>query len=238
MWLPERGKETGRFFRNACQGSSQGITVTRVAILGTGRVGQAIARGLAGSHEIRFGSRNPLGAKVPNGGRTVPQKEAASWADVVVLAVPYSAIQETVQAIGPATFRGKVIVDATNVVSPTMDLAVGFTTSGAEELAKLVPDARVVKTFNHVFAANMSTGQVGGERLTLFVAGNDSGAKETVMRLGSDIGFDPVDAGPLANARYLEPLGMQLIKLGLGLKMGTNIGYRLVRGPPAGPSRP
>lgn len=212
--------------------------MTKVGIIGTGRVGQAIAKGLAGKHEVRFGSRNPAQAKLLGGAIAVPQKEAASWADVVVLAVPYSSVKDTVRAIGPETLRGKVVVDATNVISPTMDLAVGFTTSGAEELEKLVPDAKVVKAFNYVFAPNMSTGHVGGEPLTLLVAGDDTMAKETVIRLGRDIGFDPVDAGPLAYARYLEPMGMQLIKMGLGLKMGTGMGYRLVRAPPQGPTGP
>lgn len=212
--------------------------MAKVAIIGTGRVGQAIAKGLAGKHEVRFGSRNPASAKTPPGAQVVSQKEAVGWADAVVLAVPYAALRDTVGGIGPATFRGKIVVDATNVISPSMDLAVGFTTSGAEELAKLLPGAHVVKAFNHVFASNMSTGHVDGQPLTLLVAGDDARAKEAVMRMGSDIGFEPVDAGPLANARYMEPMGLQLIKLGLGLKMGTAIGYRLVRAPPGGPSGP
>lgn len=212
--------------------------MAKVAIIGTGKVGQAIAKGLAGKHEVRFGSRNPAEATLPSGAQAVPQKEAAAWGDVVVLAVPYSVLKETVRALGSETVRGKIVVDATNVLSPTMDLAVGFTTSGAEELAKLLPGAKVVKAFNHVFAANMSTGHVDGEPLTLLVAGDDPRAKETVMRLGSDIGFEPVDAGPLANARYMEPMGMHLIKLGFGQKMGTGIGYRLVRTPRQTPSRP
>ncbi len=207
----------------------------KVAILGTGKVGQAIAKGLAGKHEVRFGSRNPSGAKVPHGAAAVSQKEAASWADVVILAVPYHSVKETVRGLGAETVRGKVLVDATNVLSPSGDLAVGFTTSGAEELAKLAPGAKVVKAFNHVLAENMSTARVGGESLSLLVAGDDPKAKETVMRLGRDIGFDPVDAGPLASARYMEPMGMQVIKLGYGLKMGTDIGLRLVRKPPEDP---
>lgn len=210
----------------------------KVAIIGTGNVGQAIAKGLAGKHEVRFGSRNPSAAKVPKGTTAVSQKEAATWADVVILAVPYPAVKETVRGLGAETLRGKVLVDATNVVSPSGDLAVGFTTSGAENLAKLAPDAKVVKAFNHVFAQNMSTGRVRGESLSLLVAGDDPRAKEAVMRLGRDIGFEPVDAGPLASARYLEPMGMQMIRLGYGLKMGTDIGFRLVRKPPEGPLPP
>ncbi len=111
-----------------------------------------------------------------------------------------------------------------------LNLAIGFSTSAAEELQKKLPKARVVKAFNTVFAANQSTGRISDERLTLFVAGDDAKAKQTVMQLGMDIGFDPVDAGPLKSARYLEPMAMLLINLGYGLGMGTKIGYKLVKG--------
>jgi predicted dinucleotide-binding enzyme len=77
---------------------------------------------------------------------------------------------------------------------------------------------------------NQSPGKVGDESLTLFVAGDDAKAKQTVMQLGKDIGFDPVDAGPLKSARYLEPMGMLMINLGYPLGMGPKIGIKLVRG--------
>ncbi len=157
--------------------------------------------------------------------------KAAAWAEAAILAVPFSAVKEAVQAAGPGNLRGKTFVDATNVISPTGELALGFNTSGAEELAKLVPDAKVVKAFNTIFSKNMSSGQVAGQALTLPVAGDDAQAKAAVMALGRDIGFEPVDAGSLRAARYLEPMGMHLISLGLAQKMGTDIGYRLVRGP-------
>jgi len=76
---------------------------------------------------------------------------------------------------------------------------------------------------------NQSTGRLGEEQLTLFVAGDDFEAKKLVMALGEDIGFNSVDAGPLRNARFLEPMGMLMINLGLALGMGTKIGYKLVR---------
>jgi len=151
------------------------------------------------------------------------------WGEVVVLAVPFHAVKETVLAIGPASLKGKVLVDATNVIGPSGDLAVGFTTSGAEELAKLTPGARVVKAFNTVLAQNMATGKIGNEQLTLFVAGDDLTAKEAVLSLARDIGFDSVDAGPLRCARYLEPMAMEQITLAYLLKMGPSIGFRLAR---------
>ena len=97
-------------------------------------------------------------------------------------------------------------------------------------MQKKLPKARVVKAFNTVFAANQSTGRIGKEQLTLFVAGDDAEAKQTVMQLGRDIGFDSVDAGLLRSARYLEPMAILLMTMAFSLKMGTGIGYKLVKG--------
>jgi len=203
----------------------------KVGIIGTGDVGRALALGLSGArHEVALGSRNPGNAEPPPPALIGTRKEAASWGDVVILAVPFHAVPDTVQAMGPNALNGKVLVDATNAVGTT-GLAVGYTTSGAEELQKLVPGARVVKAFSTAFAETMSTGRAGGEAIVLPVAGSDAAAKDTVMRLAADVGFDPVDAGPLRNARYLEPLAMQLMHLAYGPpKMGTNLGLKLLRG--------
>jgi predicted dinucleotide-binding enzyme len=127
---------------------------------------------------------------------------------------------------------GKVVLDVTNAVGDDWNLTIGFTTSMAEELQKMLPRARVVKAFNTVFAKNQSTGKVGGEQLTLFVAADDAEAKQTIMRLGSEIGFNAVDAGPLKSARYLEPMAMLLMIMAFQLGMGVDIGYKLVKGQP------
>ncbi len=191
----------------------------RVAIIGKGNVGLAIAEGLRGKHEVKFGHRNPK----------EPAAEAAKWGEIVVIAVPYSALKNVANELGSAA-DGKIVLDVTNAIAETGDLAIGFRTSAAEELQKQLPKAHVVKAFNTVFARNQSTGKVGKEPLTLFVAGNDAEAKQVVMRLGQDIGFEAVDAGPLKAARYLEPMAMLIISLGYELGMGTNIGYKLVKG--------
>jgi len=102
--------------------------------------------------------------------------------------------------------------------------------SAAEEIQKILSHAHVVKAFNTVFAPNQNSGTVGKEQLTAFVAGNDAKARQTVMRLAQDIGFDPVDTGDLKSARYLESMAILLINLGYVQKMGTTIGYRLAKG--------
>lgn len=101
----------------------------------------------------------------------------------------------------------------TNALTPDY-LALGYTTSGAEELQQKVPAAKVVKAFNTVFASTMDSGTARGEQISALVAADDDEAKHTAMELASSIGFDAVDAGPLQSARLLEPMALQNILLG------------------------
>jgi predicted dinucleotide-binding enzyme len=189
----------------------------KIAIIGDGNVGGALRRGL-----------ERAGYEVKSVGKDPPRvRETAAWGQIIILSVPYPAVDEATREMGDA-LRGKPLIDATNVLTPDFQLALGFTTSGAEELQKKAPTARVVKAFNTVFAEHMATGQVKGMAITLFGAGDDAEAKKQVLDLGRDIGFDPVDAGPLKNARWLETLGYLNIQLGYTLKMGTQIGFKLV----------
>jgi predicted dinucleotide-binding enzyme len=192
----------------------------KIGIIGKGNVGTAIAAGLTGKgHLVKHGHRDPKESVA----------DAAKWTEVIILAVPYESVKDAAKEIGSFADE-KVLLDVTNAIGKNMDLAIGFSTSAAEELQRKLPKARVVKAFNTVFAQNQSTGRIGNEQLTLFVAGDDAKAKQTVMQLGRDIGFDSVDAGPLKSARYLEPMAMLLMNLGYGLGMGAKIGYKFVRG--------
>lgn len=191
-----------------------------VGIIGRGNVGSALQRGLErAGYPVRTCGSDP--EKI---------REVASWGDVVVLAVPYDSLAEAVEAAGGA-LAGKPLVDATNVVkAPDFGLALDpVERSGAEELQARVPAAKVVKAFNTVFADHMDSGKVKGERLTLFVAGDDREAKTSVRDMGRDIGFDSIDAGPLENARWMETLGFFNMRLGMGERMGREIGFKLVR---------
>lgn len=189
----------------------------KVGIIGKGNVGSALESGLSRA-----------GSEVRSVGHDAEQvRRTAQWADVLFLAVPFGAVEDVLRTLGDAV-NGKVLVDVTNALTPDMQLALGFSTSGAEELQKRAPRAKVVKAFNTVFAQHMANGSVNGERLTLLVAGDDAPAKESVSALGSSLGFDPIDAGPLRSARYLEPLGYLNIHLGYMQKLGPQIGFRLV----------
>jgi len=190
----------------------------KIAIIGKGNVGTAVAKGSSGKHEIKFGHRDP----------NEPVLEVAEWGEIKTRAVPYSAVDATVKELGTAA-DGKPVLDVTNALMPSGDLAAGFSTSAAEELQKKLPKAFVVKAFNMVFAQNQSTEKIGKKQLTLFVAINSAETKQVVMQLGSDVGFEPVDAGGLKTARYLEPMEMLIISLAYGQGMGTSIGYKLVK---------
>jgi len=191
----------------------------KIAIIGKGNVGSALCNGLSAKHEVRFGHRDP----------SEPVEEAAKWGEIIVIAVPHEAVSTVVKELGSAA-DGKTVIDATNAIASNGDLAIGYSTSAAEELQRMLPKSFVIKAFNTVFSQNQSTGKVGKEQLTFFVAGDNKKAKQNAMQLGKDIGFDPIDAGPLKAARYLEPMAMLIIDLAYGLGMGTNIGYKLVKG--------
>ena len=119
-------------------------------------------------------------------------------------------------------------MDVTNALDANMNLAVGFTTSGAEELQKKLPKSRVVKAFNTVFAQHMDSGKLGDQPLSAFVAGDDESSRKQVIELARSIGFDPIDSGPLKNARLIEPLAYFNIQLGYALGMGTQSGFKLL----------
>jgi predicted dinucleotide-binding enzyme len=191
------------------------MTLKRITILGRGNVGSALARGLTrAGHDVRAVGKEP--------GK---MRDAVPWADIVILAVPFLAVDSTLKEVG-GSLAGKPLVDVTNALGPEMQWAIGFTTSGAEELQKKAPQARVVKAFNTVFGQHMDTGQLGDQQLTAFVAGDDADAKRETLELARNIGFDAIDSGPLRNARLLEPLGLFNIQLGYQLRMGTQCGFK------------
>jgi len=191
----------------------------KIAIIGKGNVGTALCNGLGRKHETRFGHRDP----------TESAADAAKWGEIIILAVPYNNANDAIEQIR-AYADGKVVIDVMNSVGSKIDLGISCRTSTAEETQKKLPKARVVKAFNTVFAQNQSTGRLGNQQLTAFIAGNDAQAKQTVAQLTRDIGFEPVDCGLLKAARYLDAMGIMIINLAYSYDMGPNIGYKLVIG--------
>ena len=161
---------------------------------------------------------------VGNDARAV--EDTAKWAEIIILAVPFVSIDKVLSEMGKWV-DGKILVDATNVYTPEAQTAVG-NKSGAEIIQTKASEAKVVKAFNIHFAKNMDSGHIGQEQITLLVSGEDEGARAKILEIGRDIGFDAIDAGPLANSKLLEALGNLTIQLGYPLGLGTSVGFKLV----------
>ncbi|HUJ27996.1 MAG TPA: NAD(P)-binding domain-containing protein [Myxococcales bacterium] len=190
----------------------------KVAIAGDGNVGSNLQKGLSkAGYEATAVGREPK-----------KLREKALEASIIVLAVPFGAVDDTLRELGDAV-NGKILVDATNRLDKSMHLQPG-PASGAEELQKKVPKAKVVKALNTTFAATMSHGAAkGGEKITIFAASDDKDARKTVAQMARDIGFDAVEAGPLRNAQYLEALAVLNIQLAYAEGFGAEMGFRLAR---------
>jgi hypothetical protein len=202
----------------------------KIGIIGAGNMGSAFAKRLgAAGHEVTITAENlshaEQAASAATGDvRAVPLDEIAAGVELLVVATPYGAAVEALR--GPGDIDGRTVIDITNPVSDDMSgLTVGFRSSAAEEIQKAVPGARVVKAFNTVFAQVLGA-DAGSPGVQVFYAGDDEGAKGTVRTLIESAGFEAVDAGPLTNARYLEPLGMLNIYLGYVAGRGTAIAPR------------
>ncbi|BAJ31801.1 MULTISPECIES: NAD(P)-binding domain-containing protein [Kitasatospora] len=194
----------------------------QINVLGTGNVGSVLARRLA-----------DLGHTVTTANTSTPAEKSArqaAEAELTVLAVPFGAVAELPAEIR-AALADRIVIDATNpLAADYLSLTVGHTTSGGEQVAAALPGAKVVKAFNTAMAVTMETGTLSGTPLLLPVAGDDRAAVATVVALGGALGFDALDAGPLTNARYLEPAVELLIQLAFAQGHGANIGFALARG--------
>ncbi len=202
-----------------------------IAIIGAGNIGSGLALTFGKTaNEVYLAARNEASARDVAAKLAEQQVNvqaasiatAVNQADVVLLAVPYDAVAELVSV---ADFTGKVVVDVTNPVKADFSgISIGFETSAAEEIQKLLPQSQVVKAFNTVFAQIYQEGlQFGEQKVQAFVAADDEAAKQTVLSLANEAGFDGVDAGALSNARYLEPLAYLNIHFGYMLGKGTQI---------------
>lgn len=208
----------------------------KIGIIGSGNVGSALGKIWGnGGHNIIFSSRHPeeLKGLVESIGKNVcygTPAEAADFGEVIVLAVPWAQASDALKSAGP--FNSKILIDCTNPLKSDMSgLAVGCNTSAAEEVAKMAKGARVVKAFNTTFAALMQSQSrmFGSVRPVGLYCGDDNSAKAVVSDLIKETGLDPVDAGPLMSARYIEPMAMLIIQLGFVRGMGTNMAFALLR---------
>jgi hypothetical protein len=201
----------------------------KITVIGTGNMGSAFAKQLdAAGHTVRITGRDL--AKANNVAEAFANVSAYSAAqalgdsEVVIVATAFPDAAAALQSLGD--LNGKVVIDITNPLSADyMSLTIGHVTSAAEEIAKAVPGAQVVKAFNTLFAQVLADGPLfaDNQRGSVFVASDSERAKQTAVSLARSLGWNTVDAGGLVNARYLEPLAGFNIYLGYGAGLGTSV---------------
>ena len=207
----------------------------KITVIGAGNMGAAFVKQLTrAGHQVRVTARSAEKARqvaaANPGAVAADAANTVDDADAIVLATAYNDAVNALKSVGD--LRGKVVVDITNpLTADYMGLTLGHTTSAAEEIAKAVPGAEVVKAFNTVFAQVLTEGATLGadRKVTVFYAGDSERAKQTVRTLAESMGFDTIDAGGLKNARYLEPLAGLNIYLGYGAGHGTAIAPTWIR---------
>jgi NADPH-dependent F420 reductase len=205
-----------------------------VTIIGAGNMGRGIGiRAVAGGHSVTFVDANPENAEktaadvksaAKNGTKvSTATLEDVKLGDIVVLALWYGTNMDVVKKLGDK-LANKVVVDIANPLNSTYDgLATAPDSSSAEDVAKVAPEeAKVVKAFNTTYAGTLVKGEVAGQPLDVWIAGDDADAKNKVARLVQDAGMRPIDAGPLSRARQIE--GMQLLHIVTQGTLGTNWG--------------
>jgi len=214
----------------------------KIGILGSGNVGGTLGtRWAQGGHEVVFSSRDPKSAEmqqlVSRAGkstRAATTREAAAASEIVVVATPWRPTKAVIGEAGDLT--GKIVIDVTNPLLPDLSgLEVGTTTSAAEQIAGWAQGARVVKAFNTVGYMVMANPEIGGDRAVLFYAGDDAEAKNITARLATELGFNAVDAGPLVQARLLEPFALLWITLAMKQGFGFHWGFKVLQGPGPAP---
>ena len=199
----------------------------KIGILGAGNIGGGLARAWAAAgHQVMVsGSRDPakleaVADQAGHGALTGSLEQAAAFGEVVVLALLWPQVPETLAALAPV-LQGKVLIDASNPLTPDfVHLAIGHTDSGGETVARMLPGVRVVKAYNSVGANIIGSADTrfGGVAPTLFFCGEDAEAKQVVAGLIADSGFEPFDVGGIATSRFLEPLEqlwVEILKSGI-----------------------
>jgi len=210
----------------------------KIAILGTGEVGKALAAGfLERGDDVMMGSREsdkPRAWAAQAGPRASGGtfSEAAAWGHAAVLATAWSGTENALRLAEPKALAGKLVVDATNplIFAPGQPpaLALGHTDSGGEQVQRWLPSSKVVKAFNIVGHAHMIHPDFPGGPPDMFFCGNDASAKGTVEKILADFGWASIDIGGIEGARLLEPMCILWVLYGLR-GGGWDHAFRLLR---------
>lgn len=200
----------------------------KIAVVGPGNVGSTLGKLWAErGHEVSFGARDMNSAKVRalragwNDVTITDVTQAVESAEVVVIAVPGSVVGDAVS--GGSDWSGKIVIDTTNRFGASDEFP-----SASEEIARKAPGSKVVKAFNTIGYERYARPIFGLEKASMFLCGDAADAKSVVSRLTNELGFEPVDCGPLSSAAMLESLARLWISLARDVE-GRNIGFRLLR---------
>lgn len=199
-----------------------------IAIIGAGRVGRALGeRWATVGHRVVYGVRDPGDSRHSGLPAVATAADAVEGADVVLVALPWAATEDVLPRLD---FGHAVVIDATNpLAAGSRELAANPLLSGAELVREWARTSAVVKAFNVTGSGNMTDADYGTVRPLMPVAADEVDAKAVVMGLADELGFDPVDAGPLAAARDLEHLALLWIRLAYPLGNGPDIAFALLR---------
>ncbi len=210
----------------------------KIGIIGTGNVAKALTTALTrAGYRVMVGSRSleksqALAGEMERFAQGGTIASTIHYGEMVLLAVPYKAVSDVLRHID--TYRGKIVVDCTNPLAPQDDghlgLAMGHSTSAAEQIAAMIPEARVVKAFNTAFAELMEQGPYFGPvDGSMFYCGDDQEAKDHVAKLIAATGFEPVDCGSLVSARLIEPMAALLIHLSQQPGRSRQMAFKLLQ---------
>ncbi len=201
----------------------------RITIIGAGNVGATLGHGLArAGHTIAYALRDPSDPKyapLRSHALLTTIREGVVQADTVLLATPWGAAEDALAAAGD--FAGRPLLDATNPIGPGLQLTLGHSDSGAEQIARWAESARVVKIFNTTGRENMAAPAYGGAKSLMLACGDDDDARAIALDLARELGFEALDFGELRQARLLEPLAMVWIRLSIVL--GRDFALGLLR---------
>lgn len=191
--------------------------MTSFSIIGTGNMGTAIGELLGASGDVQYLARDQVATAAVSG-------------EVVVLAVPYSAVDGILNALGDQ-LRGRTVVDISNPLDfSTFDsLVVPVGSSAAAEIQAKLPESRVLKAFNTTFAATLGAKQVGGLPTTVLVAGDNVDAKQKLIAAVTAGGVAALDAGALSRAHELEAMGFLQLSLAVGEQLPWTGGFAVAR---------
>ncbi len=211
--------------------------MTTIAVIGTGNVGGALGTAAAkAGYDVVFAGQDAAKtrevAEAAGATAAATPREAAAVAQIIVLAVPYTAFADVAAQIAPVA-DDKIVIDPSNPIKPDYSGLALSDSSGAEELALLLPRSKVVKAFNTLFAGNTAHPDALGYQLDSLFATDDDAAKDAVCGLSSSIGFRPIHVGPLVASRELEAMALLNIRLQVVSNGNWNTAFALVSPPEA-----